>query len=173
MKVYFAGDHAGFELKAKLIEFVRSLGHEAEDLGPHVYNTEDDFPDYVVPLAVQVAKESRPDLEVGERSDLKEIRGVIVAASGQGEAMCANRFKGVRAAVYYGPVSKTQTDTSGKVFDLITSTRQHNNANVLSLGARFMSEEEAKAAVRVFLETPFSNDERHVRRINKVDEIGG
>lgn len=171
MKIYFAGDHAGFELKGKLVEYVKGLGHAVEDLGPFSYDEKDDFPDYVAPLAVQVAKESRSDLEVGERSDLKEVRGIIVAASGEGEAMCANRFKGVRAAVYYGPVSKTQTDADGKVFDLVTSTRQHNNANVLSLGVRFMNEEEAKEAVRVFLETPFSNDERHIRRIKKMDSL--
>ncbi|MDO8482605.1 MAG: RpiB/LacA/LacB family sugar-phosphate isomerase [bacterium] len=167
MHIYFAGDHAGFEMKQELMEFVRGLGHDVEDLGPHVYDAGDDFPDYVIPLARKVTKG-----EMGERGEKgEEVRGIIVAASGQGEAMCANRIKGVRAVVYYGPVSMKQTDADGKVFDLLASTRQHNNANVLSLGARFMSAEEAKSAVRVFLETPFSNDERHVRRLKKIDEI--
>lgn len=158
MHIYFAGDHAGFELKAKLTDFLLSLGYEVEDVGPHTYNPEDDFPDYVIPLAQKVAYNPGSF-------------GIITAASGQGEAMCANRFKGVRAVVYYGPVSQSQTDASGKVLDLLVSTRQHNDANVLSLGARFMNEEEVKEAVRVFLETPFSNDERHVRRIKKMDSL--
>lgn len=201
MHIYFAGDHAGFEMKGKLMEFVRSLGHEVEDLGPFSYSADDDFPDFVIPLARKVAsyspflKGSTPEgggisekspqgsplYERGNSSasadlgtsftkgGIEEVRGIICAASGQGEAMCANRFKGVRATVYYGPASKSQTDASGKVFDLLTSTRQHNNANVLSLGARFLSEEEAKAAVQLWLETPFSNEERHVRRIKKID----
>ena len=169
MKVFFAGDHAGFELKAKLIEFTRSLGHEVEDLGPFSYDAGDDFPDFVVPLANKVAQEVTPLNPPSKEGG--EVRGIICAASGEGEAICANRLKGVHAVVYYGPVSRTQTDASGKVFDLITSTRQHNNANVLSLGARFMTEEEAKEAVRIFLETPFSNDERHVRRLKKIDDI--
>jgi ribose 5-phosphate isomerase B len=85
--------------------------------------------------------------------------------------MCANRFKGVRAAVYYGPIFLMQTDAGGKVLDLIASTRQHNNANVLSLGARFMNEDEAKKAVQLWLATPFLGEERHVRRIKKIDTM--
>jgi ribose 5-phosphate isomerase B len=158
MKIFFAGDHAGFELKTKLIPFVRSLGHEVEDLGPFTFDANDDFPDFVAPLARKVA---------GDQGSF----GIIVAASGQGEAMCANRFKGVRAAVYYGPIFLMQTDAGGKVLDLIASTRQHNNANVLSLGARFMNEDEAKKAVQLWLATPFLGEERHVRRIKKIDTM--
>src|SRR3989338_56251 len=168
MKIYFAGDHAGFELKKDLMEYVRGLGYEVEDLGPFAYDVNDDYPDFVIPLAKKVA-ESTPLSPSSKEGG--GVRGIITAASGQAEAMCANRLNGVRAAVYYGPISQSQTDANGKVFDLITSTRQHNNANVLSLGARFMTEEEAKEAVRTFLETPFSNDERHVRRLKKVDDI--
>lgn len=82
--------------------------------------------------------------------------------------MCANRVSGVRAAVYYGEAG-TQEDMSGNTLGMIASTREHNNANVLSIGARFLSEEQVKDAIKLFLETPFSGDERHVRRIKKID----
>lgn len=156
MTIYFASDHAGFALKQELLTFVRSLGHEAEDLGPHVFDASDDYPDFIIPTAQKVA--ATPG-----------SYGIIIGASGQGEAMAANRIKGVRAAVYYAPAKQEQTDASGEVLDLLTSTREHNNANVLSLGARFLLEEEAKEAVRQWLVTPFSGEERHVRRIQKLD----
>lgn len=170
MKIYFAGDHAGFELKKDLMEFVKGFGHDVEDLGPFSYDVNDDFPDFVVPLARKVSESTSTTPHFPPQAG-GEVRGIVCAASGQAEAMCANRFKGVRAAVYYGPVSKTQTDASGKVFNLLASTRQHNNANILSLGVRFMTEEDAKAAVKLWLETPFSNDERHIRRLKKIDDL--
>lgn len=146
MKIFFAGDHAGFELKQKLIEFVRLLGYEVEDLGPFSYDAGDDYPDYVVPAARAVG------------NDPERSRGVVIGGSGQGEAMCANRIRGVRAAVYYG----------GSL-EVVKKTREHNNANILSLGARFMNEEEAKLAVKLWLETPFSGEDRHVMRLAKID----
>lgn len=147
MKIYFAGDHAGFELKKDLLEFVKELGHEAIDLGPLSYDPQDDYPDYVIPFAKKVASEP-------------ESRGILTAASGQGEVVAANRIKGVRAVVYYGGT-----------LDVVYKTREHNDANVLSVGARFASLKEAKEAVRIFLDTSFSNDERHVRRLKKIDAI--
>ncbi len=146
MKIFFAGDHAGFLMKQKLIEFVRSLGHEAEDMGPSSYDEKDDYPDFVVPAAKAIG------------NDPERSRGVIIGRSGQGEAMSANRIRGARAAVYYG----------GDL-EVIKKAREHNDANILSLGARFVTEAEAKEAVRVFLETPFSGDERHIRRLAKID----
>ena len=83
--------------------------------------------------------------------------------------MAANRVKGIRAAVYYGDSFAEQTDESGNILNLIQSVRAHNNANILSLGARFLSDEAARNAVKLFLDTPFSGDERHVRRIAKLD----
>lgn len=159
MKVYFAADHAGFNLKNALVEHVRTLGYEVEDLGAFALNPEDDYPDYVTPLAKKIADEL-------------ESRGIIVAGSGQGEAMCANRIKGVRAAVFYGPMRVTHAleiegGHSEDGFDAIRLPRRHNDANVLTIGARFVAAHEADEAVRLFLATPFSGAERHTRRLSK------
>lgn len=156
MKIYFASDHAGFGLKDKLIAFVRSLGNEVEDCGPSALKEGDDYPDYVLPCAKKVAAE-------------QGSFGIVIGASGQGEAMAANRVKGVRAAVYYGEAFGEQADANGNILNLIQSTRAHNDANVLSLGARFLTQAAAENAVKMFLETPFSGDERHSRRIAKLD----
>ena len=156
MKVFFASDHAGFGLKQSLIPFVRDLGFEVEDCGPSSLSDGDDFPDYVLPAARKVAGE-------------KESFGIVVGASGQGEAMAANRVKGVRAAVYYGEAFGSQADANGNILNLVQSVRAHNDANVLALGARFVTDAAAKSAVKMFLETPFSGDERHSRRIAKID----
>lgn len=157
--VYFAADHAGFALKNALMEHVRTLGYEVEDLGALVSDPEDDYPDFMTPLAKRVAD------EVG-------ARGIIVGGSGQGEAMCANRVPGVRAAVFYGPREVTvaldiEGGHSEDGFDAVRLPRRHNDANVLSIGARFVSGEQADEAVRIFLETPFSDSPRHVRRLAK------
>ena len=149
MKIYFAGDHAGFDMKEKLIDFVRSLGHEAEDLGPFEPKAGDDYPDFVIPLAKKVA--GKPSTEV---------RGVVVAGSGQGEIIAVNRIKGARAALFC-PCN----------LELIKASRDHNDSNIFSIGARFCSLEEAKKGVQVWLETPFSNDERHVRRLAKIEAL--
>lgn len=147
MKIFIGSDHAGFEIKGILVPFLRTLGHEVEDMGAHSLETLDDYPDFIRPVAEAVAKDS-------------SARGIILGGSGQGEAMCANRIKGARAAVYYGGP-----------FDIAVLSREHNDANILSLGARFVDEDEAREVVRVWLETPFSGDERHARRIAKIDEI--
>ncbi len=159
-KVYFASDHAGFDLKNALIEHVRSLGYGVEDMGASVLDSEDDYPDFITPCARRVAEENARAGEAG-------ARGIIIGGSGQGEAMAANRIAGVRAAVFYGEPPHPQTDAAGAVLDMGTSIRAHNDANVLSLGARFLSQEEAQAAVERFLTTPFSGEERHRRRLAK------
>ena len=144
-KIYIGSDHAGFELKAKLIEDLKVLGHEIEAKGAFSLNPNDDYPDFMKPVAQAVANEL-------------ESRGIVIGMSGQGEAMCANRFKNVRAAVYYG----------GSI-EIVRLSREHNDANILSLGARFIEANEALETVKLWLETPFSGDERHVRRITKLD----
>ena len=146
MKVYFASDHAGFALKQELITFVGTLGHETEDLGPHTFDAQDDYPDFVMPLARRVAQEP-------------ESRGIILGLSGQGEAMAANRIKHARAVVYYGGPK-----------EILELGRQHGDTNILSLSAQFLLPAEAQAAVALWLATPFSGDERHVRRLAKIDE---
>ena len=145
MKLFLASDHAGFELKQKLIDHLAALGHEIEDMGPTRLNPADDYPDYIAPCAKAVA-------------DTHGSMGIIAGMSGQGEAMAANRVRGVRAAVYYG----------GPI-DIIKLSRRHNDANILSLGARFVTFEEAAGAVDMWLATQFEHDERHQRRILKMD----
>jgi ribose 5-phosphate isomerase B len=160
MKVYFAADHAGFELKKSLIEFVESLGHEVEDCGAFEHDPADDYPEFISCAARKLAADSASGID---------SRAIILGASGQGEAIMANRFKGVRAVVFYGLPIGSQTDASGKKLDLIESSREHNNANALSLGARFLSVDEAKDAVKKWLEQPFSGEDRHARRIQMLD----
>jgi ribose 5-phosphate isomerase B len=144
-KIFIASDHAGFELKNILKSFLSNQNYEVEDCGPLVFDPHDDYPDYVLPCAQKVAQNNGSF-------------GIVVGLSGQGEAIAANRVLGVRAAVYYGGPE-----------EILTLSRQHNNANVLSLGAKFIPPEEAKEAVLLWLGTDFSADERHVRRIGKID----
>lgn len=147
MKIALAADHAGYELKEVLKAHLLSSGHEVEDVGAHALDPHDDYPDFIVPAAHMVAEGSCE-------------RAIILGGSGQGEAMAANRVPGVRAAVYYGEPS-----------DIVRLSREHNDANTLSLGARFLATEEAVRAVDTWLSTPFSGDERHARRIAMLDII--
>ncbi|MEK9166264.1 MAG: RpiB/LacA/LacB family sugar-phosphate isomerase [Patescibacteria group bacterium] len=147
MKIYLASDHAGFELKEALKKYLTELGYGGEDKGAYSLNSEDDYPDFIRPVVEAVA------------ADPEHVRGIVLGGSGQGEAMIANRYKGVRAAVYYG----------GQL-EIVKLSREHNDANILSLGARFISEYEAKEAVKLWLETPFLGEVRHMRRIEKIDQ---
>ncbi len=146
MKIYIGSDHAGFALKEKLIPFLTGLGHEVEDRGAYTLDPQDDYPDFVMPVAEAVSK------------DFGSM-GIVLGGSGEGEAMATDKFEGIRTALWYG----------GNL-EIVRLSREHNNANILSLGARFISEDEAKQAVKLWLETPFSNDERHLRRIDKMDQ---
>jgi ribose 5-phosphate isomerase B len=145
-KVFIASDHAGFEYKKALVPFLIEKGFEVEDLGPFELNPADDYPDFIRPLAESVAQN-------------KDTFGIVIGGSGEGEAMDANRIAGVRAAEYYGHTP-----------EILKASREHNDANVLSLGARFISLDEAKEAVLLWLTTPFSGDERHARRIAELDQ---
>ena len=161
MKVYFAADHAGFELKNQLLAYVRDeLMSEVEDCGAFVFDPHDDYPGFIA----EAAQKLSADAHWG-----KDSRAIVLGASGQGEAMVANRFKRVRCALYDGE-SGEQVDASGKKLDMIASTRGHNNANALSLGGRFISLELAKDAVKRFLKAPFTGEERHTRRIEAIDQ---
>ena len=144
MKIHLATDHAGLELKDKIKLHLTESGHEVIDHGAHEYDALDDYPDFIFPCAKAVAEDD-------------QSRGIILGGSGQGEAMAANRIKGIRAAVYYnGPE------------EIIELSRQHNNANILSLGARFMSEKEIYRIIEIWFDTDFEEG-RHQRRINKLD----
>lgn len=154
MTIYLAADHAGFALKEELRVHLAGLGHAVEDCGATTLTPADDYPDFVFPCARRVAADPGSF-------------GIVIGASGQGEAMAANRVPGIRAVVYYGEAG-TQTDAGGETLDMLQSTRAHNHANVLSLGARFISVPDAIAAVERFLEAPESPDERHVRRVGKL-----
>ena len=163
MKVYFASDHAGFQMKNELLAFVRDeLKLETEDCGAFTLDNADDYPTIIAGAARKLSL----DAQAG-----KDSRAIVGGASGQGEAMVANRFKGVRCALYYGAPSKEQTDMSGNRLDMLASTRQHNDANALSLGFRFLTLDEAKKAVQTWLGIEFSGEERHARRIKLIDEV--
>ena len=145
MKIHVATDHAGLELKEKVKLHLSDLNYEVIDHGAYEYDALDDYPDFIFPCANAVSNDP-------------ESKGIILGGSGQGEAMAANRVKGARAAVFYnGPD------------EIIKLSRQHNNANILSLGARFMSEEEMYKIIEVWLSTDFESG-RHQRRIEKLDE---
>lgn len=162
MKVYFASDHAGFEIKNQLVEYVGGLGYEVEDCGAHAYDKDDDYPGIIAGAARKLAADAHAGVE---------SRAIVAGASGQGEAMAANRFAGVRCALYYGAAASMQTDMSGKELDMLASSREHNNANCLSLGLRFLTLEEAKAAVEKWLKASFPGEARHARRIAELDEL--
>ena len=139
MKIHIATDHAGLELKNIIRDYLINKGHDVTDHGAHKYDALDDYPDF---HAVAADPESR---------------GIILGGSGQGEAMAANRVKGCRAAVFYnGPA------------EIVKLSREHNNANILSLGTRFISEEKIYDVIELWLEEPFEGG-RHIRRIEKLD----
>ena len=145
MIIHIATDHAGLELKEKVKSYLSKLDYEVIDHGAYEYDALDDYPDFIFPCAEAVSNDSNS-------------KGIILGGSGQGEAMAANRVKGVRAAVFYnGPD------------DIIKLSRQHNDANILSLGARFMSEQEMYKIIELWLSTNFESG-RHKRRIEKLDE---
>ena len=149
MKIYIGTDHAGFELKEELKIFLESLGCEVEDKGAYEFNKADDYPDFIYPVVKAVSKDIARDLD---------SRGIVIGGSGQGEAIVANKVKGIRAAVVYDEYSAEMS-------------RMHNDANIISLGTRTLTISKAKELVKLWLETPFSNEERHKRRIEKIKAI--
>lgn len=147
-KVLIATDHAGFELKNALLELLKDLAYEVADMGANSYDGGDDYAPIMAPVAMEVAR--NPDT----------TKAIVIGGSGNGEAIVCNRHPGVRAAVYYG----------GDL-DIIRLSRQHNDANILSLGARFMTIDEGKEAVKLWLDTDFTKEKRHVRRITQIDSM--
>lgn len=161
MKIALATDHAGVDALKNLQAFLTAQGHECVNFGPTSLDLTDDYPDSIRPAAEAVAKGG---------CDM----GIIMGGSGQGEAIVANRVPGARAAVYYGPATTMGAiDAEGThaqdQYEIIRLSRQHNDANILSLAIRFLSRADIEAAVTLWLATPFSGVERHQRRINKID----
>jgi ribose 5-phosphate isomerase B len=144
MRVHLGSDHAGFELKAKIASRLRELGHEPVDHGPLTFDPNDDYPPYCLRAAGAV---------VAEAGSL----AIVIGGSGNGEAIAANKVKGARCALAHSD----ETARLGK---------EHNNANVMSLGSRMITEEEALRFVEIFISTAFSGDPRHARRIAQLAE---
>ncbi|ASY34957.1 MULTISPECIES: ribose-5-phosphate isomerase [unclassified Streptomyces] len=142
MRVYLGSDHAGYELKNHLVEWLTEHGHEPVDCGPHLYDAQDDYP----PFCLRAAERTAAD---------PEALGVVIGGSGNGEQIAANKVEGVRCALAWS----VETAKLG---------REHNNANVVSVGARMHSTDEATSFVEVFLSTPYSEEPRHTRRIEML-----
>lgn len=147
LKIFLGTDHAGFKLKEAIKEFLLGEGYEVDDQGAYSYNEDDDYPEFIFKTAKKVAK-------------TPNSKGIIFGGSGQGEAIVANKITGIRAALYYG--SK---------IEIVRISRLHNDTNILSLGARFISKKEAIEAVKAWLSTDFDNEGRHKRRINQISKI--
>lgn len=163
MRIALSTDHAGYEDLQKLSDMLTAEGHTCVQFGPKQLDPADDYPDFIFPAAHAVAD---GDCEVG----------IIYGGSGQGEAMVANRVKGVRCAVYYGPAIATKPiDATGQeaqdTYEILRLSRRHNNANVLSLGARFLSWPDVQQAVKIWLGTEFLHEARHERRVRKIDSL--
>ncbi len=152
MKIYIGSDHAGLTHKVEIVKSLKNMGFEVIDCGAMEFNEEDDYPDFCIKVAKEVSQNPA------------NSRGIVLGGSGQGEAMVCNRFHKVRAAVYYGAKDTIPGDHS-----ILELSRDHNDANVLSIGARFVTVEEAVEAVSAWINTPFSEEERHKRRIAKID----
>jgi ribose 5-phosphate isomerase B len=164
MKIYLATDHAGLDLKEAVKKYLTEQNLPVEDCGAFGFDANDDYPDFVSKAANKV------------RADQGSF-GIVFGGTGQGEAMVANKFKGIRCALFYAPaVPHSATDINATTastdpFEMLKVTRQHNDSNMLALSGRFLTAEEAVQAVKIFLATPFTNEERHVRRIGKMKMI--
>lgn len=147
VRVYLGADHAGFELKIHLVQHLSEQGHDVTDVGPHAYDAADDYPPYCIEAARRVAED-------------EGSVGIVIGGSGNGEQIAANKVKGIRAGL-------------GWSVDTAILTRQHNHAQVMGLGARMHTTEEAIAIVEAFLATPIDTDERHARRVEQLAEYEG
>lgn len=146
MRIHIATDHAGMELSAFLVRELSAVGHELIDHGPTIYDALDDYPGFCIAAAQGV---------IADQSAGVEALGIVLGGSGNGEQMAANKVKGIRAALIWNA-------STAKL------AREHNDANVAAVGARQHSQEEVLKLVQLFIAEPFSNDERHVRRIGKI-----
>ncbi len=170
MNIFIASDHAGFELKQQLTASLGEIGHTVIDCGAYSHHQGDDYPTFISKVgravseaeSVRIAEEEAPTLVADPNRYINETRGIVIGGSGQGEAIVANKFKHVRAALCHGGEYSTE---------IIKLSREHNNSNVLSLGARFLSHDQAIELALEWLNADFTGDERHVRRIHEIDTI--
>lgn len=144
--IYLSGDHAGFNDKGKLKEWLKKKKYEVKDFGPRKYNKNDDYPEFVS-LMVKAMKRKSNSV------------GIVIAGSGMGEAIAANKFRGIRAAVYHG-----------KNLKIVKTTREHNDSNILCMGSRFVKLNEMKKATELFLRTKFKGG-RHLRRLKEIEKL--
>ena len=163
MNVYLATDHTGVALKNSVKAFLEKEGYSVEDCGAFEIDKNDDYPDWISKAAQKV-------------SENPNDRGIIFGGSGQGEAMVANKFKNVRCALFYTPALPTQAvniegDKSTDPFEILKLSRTHNNANMLSIGFRFVKNEDVLKAIKIWLETSGPTEERHLRRIEKISKL--
>lgn len=163
MKIYLASDHAGFDIKNKIKAYLNEQRYDVEDMGAFIFDNSDDYPDFISKAAEGVSKNPHD-------------RAIIFGGSGQGEAIVANKYKNVRAVVFYSLcMSRLAVDVLGREsddpFEIVRLTREHNDANILSIAVRFLSEKEVIHAVDIFLKTPFSVESRHRRRIEKIEKL--
>jgi len=145
MRIHIGSDHAGLELKAELIKHLTGNGHEVIDHGPHEYDALDDYPDFCIPAAEAVAIDSAS-------------LGIVLGGSGNGEQIAANKVKGIRAALAWS-------------IETAKLAKEHNNANVIAGGGRMHEISFVKEIIDAFISEPFSNDDRHVRRIKKIADF--
>jgi len=141
-KIYIASDHAGLEVKEKLKKYLQSKKYDFNDLGPYTYEKNDDYPDYAFKVAQLVSKNNNSN-------------GILICGTGGGTAIAANKVKGIRAVEAYDKYSAKMS-------------KEHNNSNILTLGARNLSLDRIMKIIIIWLKTPFSNQERHIRRIKKI-----
>jgi len=145
MKIYLGTDHAGFELKENIKSYLQQNGYKVEDCGAFSFDKNDDYPDFIAKAAINVSKN-------------QDSKGIVFGKSGAGECIVANKIKGIRALLGFNQEN-------------VELSRLHNDTNVLSLGSAFVSLDKAKELVKIFLQTSFSNEERHKRRIDKIKKI--
>jgi len=164
MKIFLATDHTGLEVKNTVKHFLQENGHTVEDCGAYEFDKGDDYPDFIAKAAEGVSK------------DPENTKGIIFGGSGQGEAMVANKFEGVRCALFYTKAIPVQAinaegQESSDPFEILKLTREHNGANMLSLGIRFLTEQEIIKAVKLWLAAPELTNERHLRRVEKIKKL--
>lgn len=152
MKIVIASDHAGFELKKYIMDNIDKNLYQVEDMGNFEFDINDDYPDYIKKVAEFIS----------QNDNVNEYRGVILGGSGQGENIVANKYKNIRSVIVYGNDMELNTK-------IVSLSREHNNANILSFGARFITNENALNLLNIWLKKEFSNEERHIRRLSKIN----